>query len=168
MAHLQEWGHIFVHQSLDNKDSKDYCHAITHNWMVTYQLFPPDVHHANAAEHAIKTFKSHFLSILARINTSFPNYLWDKLLPQAEITLILLHQSTISPALSAWELFNGPLNYYATRLGPVGCPIIIPNKTSTCKSWDFRGREGFSIGPAMLYYSCFQIVDSTTNSLVIP
>ena len=74
------------HQILDNKASKDYRHTITHDWKATYQLVPPDVHHANAAERAIQTFKAHFLRILAGIDTSFPNYLWDKLLLQTELT----------------------------------------------------------------------------------
>jgi hypothetical protein len=140
------------HQILDNEASKDYCHAITHDWKATYQLVPPDVHCANAAERAIRTFKAHFLSILAGIDTSFPNHRWDKLLPQTELTLNLLRQSTIAPSISAWESFNGPLNYDATPLGPIGCPVIIHNKASTRNSWDFRGRDGFSIGPALQHY----------------
>ena len=101
------------------------------------------------------TFKAHFLSILAGIDPAFPNYLWDKLLPQTELTLNLLRQSTLAPAISAWEAFNGPFNYDATPLGPIGCPIIIHNKGSTRKSLDFRGRDGFSIGPALHHYRCF-------------
>eukprot|EP00804_Cyclotella_cryptica_P026695 CCRYP_007932-RA/>CCRYP_007932-RA protein AED:0.24 eAED:0.21 QI:0/0/0/1/1/1/2/0/661 len=167
MTHLHDRGHLVEHQILDNEASKDYRHAITQDWMATYQLVPPNVHRANAAECAIRTFKAHFLSILAGIDPAFPNYLWDKLLPQTELTLNLLRQSTIAPAISAWEDFNGPLNYDATPLGPIGCPVIIHNKASTQKSWDFRGRDGFSIGPALHHYRCFQVVDSTTNCVVI-
>eukprot|EP00804_Cyclotella_cryptica_P030727 CCRYP_009139-RA/>CCRYP_009139-RA protein AED:0.22 eAED:0.22 QI:0/0/0/1/0/0/4/0/733 len=118
-------------------------------------------------ERAIQTFKAHFLSILAGVDVSFPNYLWDKLLPQTELTLNLLRQATISPSLSAWEAFHGIFNYDATPLGPMGCPVIIHNKASTRKSWDFRGRDGFSIGPALLHYRCFQVVDSATKNLLI-
>eukprot|EP00804_Cyclotella_cryptica_P017822 CCRYP_001229-RA/>CCRYP_001229-RA protein AED:0.18 eAED:0.18 QI:0/0/0/0.66/1/1/3/0/737 len=49
----------------------------------------------------------------------------------------------------------------------MGCPVIIHNKTATRKSWDFRGRDGFSIGPALHHYRCFQVVDSATNCVVI-
>jgi hypothetical protein len=66
-----------------------------------YQLVPPDIHCCNLAECAIQTFKACFLSILAGISKSFPNYLWDKLLPQTELTINLLCQSHIAPAMSA-------------------------------------------------------------------
>jgi hypothetical protein len=51
---------------------------------------PPKMHHCNRAERAIRTFKDHFLSILAGVDQSFPPYLWDLLVPQAELTLNLL------------------------------------------------------------------------------
>eukprot|EP00804_Cyclotella_cryptica_P014538 CCRYP_004830-RA/>CCRYP_004830-RA protein AED:0.09 eAED:0.09 QI:0/0/0/1/1/1/3/0/993 len=167
MARLQAKGHKIEHQILGNEASADYHTAITQTWNATYQLIPPNVHHANAAERAIQTIKAHFLSILAGIDPSFPNYLWDKLLPQTELTLNLLCQSTLAPTISAWEAYHGPLNYDATPLGPMGCPVIIHNKVMTCKSWDFCGREGFSIGPALLHYRCFQVVDTSTKNLVI-
>eukprot|EP00804_Cyclotella_cryptica_P010878 CCRYP_008802-RA/>CCRYP_008802-RA protein AED:0.43 eAED:0.43 QI:0/-1/0/1/-1/1/1/0/164 len=49
----------------------------------------------------------------------------------------------------------------------MGCPVIIHNKVTTRKSWNFRGREGFSIGPALLHYRCFQVIDVSTKNLVI-
>eukprot|EP00804_Cyclotella_cryptica_P000822 CCRYP_001069-RA/>CCRYP_001069-RA protein AED:0.19 eAED:0.19 QI:0/0/0/1/1/1/2/0/711 len=167
MARLQANGHKIEHQILDNEASTAYRAAITQTWNATYQLVPPNVHRANTAERAIQTFKAHFLSILAGIDPSFPNYLWDKLLPQTELTLNLLRQSTLAPSISAWEAYHGPLNYDTTPLGPMGCPVIIHNKVTTRKSWDFRRREGFSIGPALLHYRCFQVVDASTKTLAI-
>jgi hypothetical protein len=66
------------------------------------------MHRRNRAERAIRTFKNHFLAILAGVDKSFPPYLWDLLLPQAELTLNLLRQSAINPKILAWEFFNGP------------------------------------------------------------
>jgi hypothetical protein len=43
------------------------------------------------------------------------------LLPQAELTLILLCQSAVNPKISA----SGPFNFNKTPLGPVGCRILI-------------------------------------------
>jgi hypothetical protein len=83
---------------LDNKASAAYKQAITFTWQAEFQLVPPDMHRLNRAEHAIRTFKAHFLSILAGVDPSFPPYLWDLLLPQAELTLNLLWQS----ALHSW------------------------------------------------------------------
>ena len=109
----------------------------------------PNVHCCNIAERAIRTFKAHFLSILAGIPSSFPNYLWDKLLPQTELSLNLLRQSTISPLTSAWEDFNVPFNFNATPLGPIGCRVLIHNKPSTHASWAFRACNGFYVGPSL-------------------
>eukprot|EP00804_Cyclotella_cryptica_P008092 CCRYP_004576-RA/>CCRYP_004576-RA protein AED:0.57 eAED:0.30 QI:0/-1/0/1/-1/1/1/0/161 len=44
---------------------------------------------------------------------------WPETTPPFQTTFgTLLRQSTIAPAISAWEYFNGPLNYDATPLGP--------------------------------------------------
>ena len=81
MTRLKTRGHIIDHQVLDNEASKEYHRHVTGIWTATHQLVPPDVHRRNIAERAIHTFTAHFLSILAGIPPSFPNYLWDKLLP---------------------------------------------------------------------------------------
>ena len=86
---------------------------------LNFKLVPPDVHRHNAAKHAIRIFKAHFSTILVGINHSFPNFLWDKLLPQTEITLNLLRQSTLAPSISAWEHSHGPYNFDVTPMGPI-------------------------------------------------
>jgi hypothetical protein len=88
-------------QILDNKASAAYKDAITFKWKATFQFVPPDMHHRNRAEPTICTFKDHFLAILAGVDAAFPRYLWDLLLPQTELTLYLLCQSTINPQISA-------------------------------------------------------------------
>ena len=110
---------------------------------------PPDFHRRNAAESAIRTFKAHFLAILAGIDGAFPSYLWDTLLPQTELALNLLCQATLAPDMSAWEYYNGPVNYNSTPFGPIGCKVAIHNKPGTRKSWDFCACDGFSIGSAL-------------------
>jgi hypothetical protein len=81
-------------QILDNKASLAYKEAITLKWNATFQLVSPDMHHHNRAECAIRTFKNHFLAILAGVDSAFPPYHWELLLPQAKLTLNLLCQST--------------------------------------------------------------------------
>jgi hypothetical protein len=76
---------------LDNEASEAFKSAIKEN--CDLQLVPPDTHRRNLAERAIQTFKSHFIAILAGVDHSFPMNLWDRLLPQAELTLNLLRQS---------------------------------------------------------------------------
>jgi hypothetical protein len=68
---------------------------------IAYQLVPPHCHRRNAAERAITTFKEHFVAGLSSFYLSFPMHLWDRLLPQAEITLNLLRTSRLHPQLSA-------------------------------------------------------------------
>ena len=97
MTRLQQGGHKVDIQVLDNKSSQEYLRVISEEWKCDYQLVPPNAHQSNAAERAICTFKTHFLTLLAGIDLDFPNFLWDKLLPQTELTLSLIRQDTLAP-----------------------------------------------------------------------
>jgi len=154
-------------QILDNEASAAYIHCITQRWHCLHQLVPPDMHRRNKAERAIRTFKAHFLSILASVDPAFPKNRWDLLLPQAELTINLLRQSHSTPTISAWEHFNGPYNFDATPMGPPGCRIISHAKASTRRSWDFRGNEGFYVGPALHHYRCYKVIKNTTQAVVV-
>ena len=136
-------------QILDNEASAAYIECITNKWKCQHQKVPPDMHRRNIAERMIRTFKAHLLSILAGVDPLFPVRRWDLLLVQAELTINLLRTSRIDPSKSAWEVMCGPFNYDATPLGPPGCRIIAHAKGATHRSWDFRGIEGFYIGPAL-------------------
>jgi hypothetical protein len=87
---------------------------------VEYQLVPPHCHRRNAAERAIQTFKEHFVAGLSSVDPTFPLHLWDRLLPQAEITLNLLRTSRLHPRLSAAAHFHGLVDYNKTALAPPG------------------------------------------------
>ena len=136
-------------------------------WCATYQLVPPNVHRRNVAERAIRTFKAHFLAILAGVDPNLPKYMWENLLVQTELTIKLLQKATLKPSMPAWEYFNGAFDYTATPLGPIGCNIIIHATSNKRKSWDQRGREGFSVGPALQHYHCIQEIDSKTKALIV-
>ncbi len=101
MTRLAARGLFVDLQILDNKASLVCKEAITFKWNATFQLAPMDMHPRNWAERAICTFNNHFLAILAGVDAAFPPYLWDLLLPQAELTLNLLRQSTINHQISA-------------------------------------------------------------------
>ena len=166
MANLDKRGHGVDLHILDNECSAAYKLQTEEKWGAKFQLVPPDFHRRNIAKRAIRTFKSHFLSIMAGVSDAFPNFLWDCLLPQTELTLNLLCQSNISLSISAWEHYNGPFNFDATPIGPMGCPVIIHSNPSTQRSWDFCGRKGFSIGPALNHYRCFHVTNATTKALL--
>ena len=128
---------------------------------------PPNVHRRNDAKRAILKFKAHFLSILAGVDPGFLNYMWDTLLQQTDLTLNLFCQATINPKMSVWDYFNGPFNYAATPLEPLGSRVIIHNTVNTRKSWEQRGREGFYIGPSLQHYRCLTVFDSKTKHVSI-
>jgi hypothetical protein len=107
------------------------------------------MHCQNQAEHAICMFKDHFLANLVCVNSAFPLYLWDLLLPQAELILNLL------------------FDFNKTSLGTVGCRILVHAKPATRQSWDFCAKPGFYIGPALDSYRCFMLVKTNTKSQVI-
>jgi hypothetical protein len=83
-------------QTMDNEASAALKNYFTEQDM-TYQLVPPHCHRRNAAERAIHTFKEHFVAGLASVDSDFPMYLWDRLLPQAEMSLNLLRTSRLHP-----------------------------------------------------------------------
>ena len=167
MTRLQERGHVVDPQVLDNEASTEYHRAITKTRKAKFQLVPPDVHRHNTVERAIRTFKAHFLAILAGIDKALPSSLWDTLLPQTELTLNLLRQATLAPEISAWEYYNGPINYDATPFRPIGCKFAIHNKPGPCKTWDFCARDGFRISSALHHYCFHTVVDTTTKAVRI-
>ena len=105
MPRLQAHGLDVDLQILDNEVSAAYKQKITTEWDVKLQLVPPDMHRRNAVERAIRTWKAHFLPILAGVAPDFPRHLWDLLIPQAELALNLLRQATLNLHISAWEYF---------------------------------------------------------------
>jgi hypothetical protein len=151
---------------LDNEASAAFQRAITSN-NCKYQLVPPHVHRRNAAERAIRTFKDHFLAILAGVAPTFPRDRWDLLLPQAELTLNLLRPSTNRTSASAWESLFGAYNYDATPMGPAGSRVIIHSKASLRRSWDFRGHDGFYVGPALQHYRCYRVLSKESHAVTI-
>ena len=136
MQKLADRGHHVDIQILDNEVSAEFKKIIQQYWGAKYQLVPPNVQRRNIAERAIRTFKSRFLEILTGVDPDFPKYMWDKLLTQTELTINLLRQETLNPRMSAWEYYNGPFDYSATPLGPLGCKIMIHNTLNTRKYWD--------------------------------
>jgi hypothetical protein len=106
-------------QTIDNDASVALKNYFTEK-EISYQLVPPHCHRANASERAIMTFKEHFKSGLATVDPAFPIHLWDKVLPQADITLNLLRSSRLHPQLSAAAHYHGLIDYNRTAFGPPG------------------------------------------------
>jgi hypothetical protein len=90
--------------------------------------------------------------------------LWDRLLPQAEITLNLLQTSRLHPQLSAAAHFHGLVDYNKTDFAPPGCKIISHKKPGKRRTWAPHGQNGYSLVPAMHHYRCQNVYISATAS----
>jgi len=146
-------GQIPVHYTMDNETSQLLEHAMEAE-NVTFEKVPPRQHRRNAAERAIRTFKNHFLAGLATCHPDFPIREWDRLLPQAELTLNLLRNSRINPKLSAWAFLFGNHNFNKVPLVPPGTKVILHSKPDHRASWAYHGLNGWYVGPAPQHYRC--------------
>jgi hypothetical protein len=150
-------------QILDNEASSASKHKITtHD--VEYQLVSPHCHRRNAAERAIHTFKEHFVAGLASVDPDFPLHLWDRLLPQAEMTLNLLRTSRKHPHLSTAAHYHGLIDYNKTAFAPPGCKIIAHEKLTMQRTCAPHGQHGYSLVPEMHHYRCKNVYISANAS----
>ena len=149
MKCLADRGHRVNVQILDNEISTYFKRTTVEYWFATYQLVPPNAHRRNVSERSIRKFKAHFIEVLAGVDPNFPKFMWDNLFVHIELKINLLQQATLNPIISAWEYFNEAFCYTTTPLGPICCKIIIHTTSNKRKYWDQRGREGFSVGPAL-------------------
>jgi hypothetical protein len=124
---------------------------------INYQLSPPHIHRRNNAERAIQTFKNHFIADLCSVDPTFPLKLWDKLLPQATITLNLLRKSRINPRMSVYAQLNGHFDFNRMPLAPPVTRIIAHEKPDQRASWDPHGVDGYYVGHALDHYRCYQV-----------
>ena len=137
---------------LDNEVSESMKELIRSKYNMQLELVPPGCHRRNAAEVAIRNFKSHFLSILAGVADDFPLQLWDRLLPQAEITLNLLRQSNATPTVSAYAHMSGPFDYNKMPLAPMGCKVQVHEKTDKRGTWAFHSVDGWYLSTSPEHY----------------
>jgi hypothetical protein len=150
-------------QKMDNVASAALKNYFTEKEM-NYQLVPPHCHRTNEAERAIRTFKEDLKSGLATVDPDFPAHLWERLLPQAEITLNLLRASRLDPQLSAAAHYHGLVTYNRTAFGPPGCKIIAHEKPAQKRTWAAHGKTGWSIGHTMQHYRCQNVYITATAS----
>ena len=137
---------------LDNEVSDNMKHHIQVTCRLEMELVPPGCHRRNAAEVAIRNFKTHFLSVMAGVAEDFPENLWDRLLPQAEITLNLLRQSNSTPNVSAYAHLSGPFDYNKMPLAPMGCAAQIHEKSDKRGTWQYHTVDGWYLNTSPLHY----------------
>jgi hypothetical protein len=82
-------------------------------------------------------------------------HVWERLLPQEEITLNLLRTSRLHPQLSAAAHYHGLVDYNKTAFAPPGCKIIAHEKKGKRRTWAPHGQHG---------YRCQNVYITTTAS----
>ena len=137
---------------LDNEVSENMKDHIRDTCKLHMELVPTGCHRRNAAEVAIRNFKSHFKSVLAGVAEDFPPSLWDRLLPQTEITLNLLRQSNATPTVSAYAHLCGPFDYNKMPLAPMGCNAQIHEKTDSRGTWAYHSVDGWYLYTSPEHY----------------
>ena len=110
---------------------------------IDYQLTPAGAHQRNVAKKAVCT-----------MDPDFPLDLWDKLKPQAEITLNLLRPSCINPNLSAYSQLHGHIDYNRMSMAPPGLKILTHIQPKNRSTWNVQAKNSFYIGLAMKHYWC--------------
>eukprot|EP00984_Skeletonema_dohrnii_P002295 scaffold797_cov118-Skeletonema_dohrnii-CCMP3373.AAC.10 len=152
LKRLKRAGVVPKKHILDNEVSESLKEMIRDDYNMTLELVPPYCHRRNVAELAIRNFKAHLLSILAGVDDDFPMSLWDRLLPQAEVTLNLLRQSNATPTISAYAHLNGPFDYNRMPLAPMGVKVEVFESTTKRGTWDFHSVEGWYLNTSDEHY----------------
>ena len=165
MQRLQQAGIVPKKHVLDNEVSQAMKSIIKEEYRMEMELVPPGCHRRNAAEVAIRNFKAHFLSVLAGTAEDFPPSLWDRLLPQTEITLNLLRQSNATPTVSAYAHLSGPFDYNKQPLAPMGCAVQVHEKTDKRGTWSYHTVDGWYLATSPEHYRthCCHIKDTRSE-----
>ena len=79
MAYLTKRGSKLVFNIIDNVASKA-VKAYLESENIDLQLVEPHNHWVNVAEHAIQTFKNHFIAGMSTCDDNFSTLLWNKLI----------------------------------------------------------------------------------------
>lgn len=114
----------------------------------------------------MQTYKSYFKSGLVGTDLNFPLFEWDKLMPQANITLNLLRASRSNPKLSAHARMHGNFNFQSTPMAPLGTKVIIHAHPDKRGSWELNGQPGWYAGPSPNHYRCAQCFTPRTRLIV--
>ena len=166
MHYFVSRGYKPTFQRLDNETSTAFEDHLKKN-DIKVDLVPPNQHRRNKAERAIRTFKNHFIALMAGVDPAFPMCAWNELLEHAEITVNLLRKCPAHPRLSAWEGLNGAYDYDAHPLAPPGTAVTVYESPEQRKSWAKHGVKGFYLGPTSKHYRCYRVWVTTSASVRI-
>jgi hypothetical protein len=90
-------------------------------------------------------------------------HLWDRLLPQAVITLNMLSTSRINPKLSAATHIFGQYDFNRAPMASPGTRIIAHETPNQRRTWAPHGQDGWYLGPALKHYICYTVYITKTR-----
>ena len=101
--------------------------------------------------------------MLCGVDPDFPLHLWNRILPQTELTLNLLRTSRINPKLSAFAQLHGQFDFNRTPLAPVGTQVIVHENSQQRDTYGAHGVDGWYVGPSMEHYRCYHCFVNKTG-----
>ena len=148
---------------MDNELSEALKTIILDEYKMHLEVVPPDTHHRNAAEVSIRNSRAQFLSILAGPAPDFPPSLWDRLLPQAEITINLLRKFNATPNVLAYAHLSGTFNYNKMPMSPMGISVQAHEKADKRVTWEYQTVEVWYLEKLPEHYHTHRCHIKSTN-----
>ena len=90
--------------------------------------------------------------------------LWDCLIPQAELTFNLLHQSNGAPKVLAQAYAFGPQHFNRIPLARMGCAVQIHDKPSKRRMWGVHAVDGWYLQTSPHHYRCYEVWSKHTGA----
>lgn len=115
---------------------------------VQQRLVEPYNHRANDAERHIQTAKRHIIATLAGRDSECALANWDKAVQMAELTLSLLRKGTAEGQSSYHSYHGKEYDFNAHPIAPWGVKVQAFVPRVLRKSWGYRSKDSFYMGPA--------------------
>ena len=91
--------------------------------------------------------------------------LWDRLLPQTEMTLNFLRPARVAPNVSAHAYMHGQHHYNSHPLVPLGMEVEMHAKPEARDTWATHSVSGYNVGTSFEHYRCYQVWTKDTHSV---
>ena len=147
---------------IENERSESMDTLIRENYALG--LVPPHCHQRNVAEVSIRSFKQHSMRIISGMATDFPMHQWERLLPQAKLTLNILGKSNTTTTVSAHASVFGPFNYNRMPLGLRECTVFIHKNSGARASWGNNAVYGWCLYTSLEHYRAHMCRVKKTNA----
>jgi hypothetical protein len=91
-------------------------------------------------------------------------HLWDRVLPQAVITLNMLRTLRLNPKQSDSTHIDGQYDYNRAPMTPLGTRIIAHETPNSRRILAPHEQDGWYIGQALEHYRCYTVYMAKTRS----